>query len=131
MRADHRIPQVRCAIYTRKSTDEGLDRDFNTLDAQRDSAEHFIRAQAQEGWIVVPRTGRRWRAHGGKSGPPRPETTSCRYRKPRGRLCVVYKVDRLTRSLTDFSKMIETFEKNSVTFVSVTQHFNTTNPLGG
>src|ERR1700732_3626742 len=128
MRSDRRI--LRCAVYTRKSSEHGLEQDFNSLHAQRESAEAYIKSQAHEGWQLV----RAGYDDGGLSG----RTTE---RPPLQRLLadiaaslidvvVVYKVDRLTRSLTDFAKLVETFEAHGVSFVSVTQQFNTTTSMG-
>ncbi len=121
---------VRCAIYTRKSTEEGLDQDFNSLDAQRESAEAYIRSQAHEGWRLVPTRY----DDGGFSGGnlDRPALAALVEDIKAGRIdcVVVYKVDRLSRSLTDFSKLVEVFETHGVSFVSVTQQFNTTHSMG-
>jgi site-specific DNA recombinase len=121
---------VRCAIYTRKSTEEGLDQDFNSLDAQRESAEAYIRSQAHEGWHLVPTRY----DDGGFSGGnlERPALAALVEDIKAGKIdcVVVYKVDRLSRSLTDFSKLVEVFEGHGVSFVSVTQQFNTTHSMG-
>jgi len=121
---------VRCAIYTRKSTTEGLDSDFNTLDAQRESAEHYIRAQAHQNWTILP-------AHyddGGFTGAniERPALKRLLDDLERGDLdmVVVYKVDRLSRSLLDFARLMERFDKKGVGFVSVTQNFDTSSSMG-
>ncbi len=122
--------EVRCAIYTRKSTEEGLDQDFNSLDAQRESAEAFIRSQQREGWTALP-------DHyddGGFSGSniERPALKRLLADVQAGKVdcIVVYKVDRLSRSLIDFARIIEILERNNATFVSVTQQFNTTHSMG-
>ena len=124
------VPSVRCAIYTRKSTEEGLEQAFNTLDAQRESAEAYIRSQQQEGWTVLA-------AHyddGGYSGAnmERPALTRLLDDVRSGvvQCVVVYKVDRLTRSLLDFARIVEVLDQQGVSFVSVTQQFNTTGSLG-
>ena len=125
------MPQrKRCAIYTRKSTEEGLEQVFNTLDAQREACEAYILSQAGEGWECLP-------GHyddGGWSGGNmvRPALKSLLADIVRGRIdiVVVYKVDRLTRSLMDFARIVETFDSNKASFVSVTQAFNTTNSMG-
>src|SRR5215831_12450663 len=121
---------VRCAIYTRKSTDEGLDQDFNSLDAQREAAEAYIVSQKNEGWTLVPTQY----SDGGYTGAniDRPGVRQLLADIEAGQIdCVlVYKVDRLSRSLIDFARMMELFEKRGVTFVSITQHFNTNTPLG-
>jgi site-specific DNA recombinase len=121
---------LRCAIYTRKSTEEGLEQTFNTLDAQRDAAEAFIRSQRQEGWVVVPDKY----DHGGFSGAnvDRPALQKLLQDVRDGVVdCVmVYKVDRLTRSLLDFALIMDVLDKHGVSSVSVTQQFNTTSSLG-
>ncbi len=121
---------VRCAIYTRKSTTEGLDSDFNTLDAQREAAEHFIKSQAAQGWRALPT---RYDAGGFTGGNlERPALTRLMDDIERGEIdtVVVYKVDRLSRSLLDFSRLVERFEKRHVAFVSITQHFDTSTSMG-
>lgn len=123
-------PTVRCAIYTRKSTDEGLDQDFNSLDAQREAAEAYILSQKHLGWTLV----RSRYDDGGFSGASldRPAVQQLLNDVDAGRIdcIVVYKVDRLSRSLLDFARLIDRFDQKSVSFVSVTQQFNTTNSLG-
>ena len=120
----------RCAIYTRVSTDNGLDQEFNSLDAQREACEAYIKSQAHEGWRLVPEKF----DDGGYSGASldRPGLTKLLDLVDRGRIdiIVVYKVDRLTRSLADFAKLVERFDANDVSFVSVTQSFNTTSSMG-
>ncbi len=124
------IRKLRCAVYTRKSTDEGLDQDFNSLDAQRESCEAFIVSQKAEGWTLV----RDRYDDGGFSGGTleRPALKRLLADVDAGRIdvIVVYKIDRLSRSLMDFSKLVETFDRGNVTFVSVTQSFNTTTSMG-
>ena len=121
---------IRCAIYTRKSHEEGLDQAFNSLDAQRESAEAYIVSQRLEGWRALPDRY----DDGGFSGSnmERPGLKRLLADVEEGKIdvIVVYKIDRLSRALVDFMKMIETFNKTEVSFVSVTQHFNTTNPTG-
>jgi DNA invertase Pin-like site-specific DNA recombinase len=124
------IRRLRCAVYTRKSTDEGLDREFNTLDAQREACEAYVASQRAEGWTLV-------RDHyddGGFSGGTleRPALQRLLRDIEQGRVdvVVVYKIDRLSRSLMDFSRLVETFEAHGVTFVSITQSFNTTTSMG-
>ncbi len=123
-------PQVRCAIYTRKSTDDGLDQDFNSLDAQREAAEAFIQSQVHEGWTCLPDRY----DDGGFSGGniERPAVKRLLKDIEAGLIdcLVIYKVDRLSRSLLDFARMMETLEKNRVSFVSVTQQFNTSHSMG-
>jgi len=121
---------VRCAIYTRKSTEEGLDQDFNSLDAQREAAEAFIKSQKHAGWTLIQSRY----DDGGYSGGSmeRPALQRLLDDVDQGRLdCVmVYKVDRLSRSLLDFARLMDRFDQRSVSFVSVTQQFNTTTSLG-
>jgi len=120
----------RCAIYTRKSTEEGLDQEFNSLDAQREAAEAFIQSQRREGWIAL----REIYDDGGYTGGnmDRPALTRLLRAVEAGELdcVVVYKVDRLSRSLLDFTRMLNLFEKHNVSFVAVTQQFNTSTSLG-
>ena len=124
------VRKIRCAIYTRKSTDEGLEKEFNTLDAQRDACAAYIASQRQEGWIEVPD----YYDDGGYSGGTleRPALKRLLADIEQGRIdvIVVHKIDRLSRSLTDFAKLVETMEAHGVTFVSVTQAFNTTTSMG-
>lgn len=121
---------VRCAIYTRKSTEEGLDQEFNTLDAQRHSAENYIRSQAGEGWEILPETYDDGGFTGGNMDRPGLQRLLRDIENGRVDCVVVYKVDRLSRSLLDFSRILETFDKHGVSFVSVTQLFNTANSMG-
>src|SRR5271156_773430 len=122
--------RLRCAIYTRKSTEEGLDQDFNSLDAQREAAEAFIQSQRREGWITLPELY----DDGGFTGAnmDRPALARLLAAVEAGDLdcVVVYKVDRLSRSLLDFTRMLSIFEKHKVSFVAVTQQFNTSTSLG-
>ena len=124
------MTRLRCAIYTRKSTEEGLDQGFNSLDAQRAACEAYIKSQTGEGW----RVSKTRYDDGGFSGSTleRPGLTVLLDDIEAGRVnvIVVYKVDRLTRSLTDFAKLVERFEAEGVSFVSVTQQFNTTSSMG-
>ena len=124
------VGQRRCAIYTRKSTDEGLDQDFNSLDAQRESAEAFILSQRGEGLSALPERYDDGGFSGGNLDRPALERLLADIRGGAVDCVVVYKVDRLSRSLIDFARIIEIFEKHNVSFVSVTQQFNTTNSLG-
>ena len=121
---------VRCAIYTRKSTEEGLGQAFNTLDAQRESAEAYIQSQRVSGWVMVPERY----DDGGFSGASleRPALQQLLAQVDSGSIdcVVVYKVDRLSRSLLDFARLMERFERHRVSFVSVTQDLNTTTSLG-
>jgi site-specific DNA recombinase len=121
---------VRCAIYTRVSTDHGLEQDFNSLDAQHDAAQAYIRSQAHAGWMLI----RSRYADGGYSGGsierPALQRLLADVRARKVDVVVVYKVDRLTRSLADFAKLVELFDAHGVSFVSVTQQFNTTTSMG-
>jgi site-specific DNA recombinase len=121
---------LRCAIYTRKSTEEGLDQEFNSLDAQREAAEAFIKSQRREGWIALPE----FYDDGGFTGAnmDRPALKRLLQAVEARELdcVVVYKVDRLSRSLLDFTRMLSVFEKHNVSFVAVTQQFNTSTSLG-
>ena len=121
---------TRCAIYTRKSTEEGLKQYFNTLDAQRESGEAYVASQKAEGWSVMPARY----DDGGFSGGniDRPAFQRLMHDIEAGKVdCViVYKIDRLSRSLADFARIMDTFDKHGVTLVSVTQHFNTTSSMG-
>jgi site-specific DNA recombinase len=123
-------PKVRCAVYTRKSSEEGLEQEFNSLDAQRAAGEAYVASQSAEGWLLVPDRY----DDGGISGATleRPALKRLLADVEAGRIdcVVVYKVDRLSRSLTDFAKLIDAFERHRVSFVSVTQHFNTTTSMG-
>lgn len=121
---------IRCAIYTRKSHEEGLQQEFNSLDSQRDAAENYIASQSQEGWVALPNHY----DDGGYSGSnlKRPAMARLLADIEAGEIdcVVVYKVDRLSRSLLDFSRIMGTFDEQNVSFVSVTQHFNTTHSMG-
>jgi DNA invertase Pin-like site-specific DNA recombinase len=121
---------LRCAVYTRKSTDEGLEKAFNSLDAQREACEAFIRAQAHEGWRLVPDAFDDGGYSGGSLDRPALQSLLSAIDAGRVEIVVVYKIDRLTRSLADFAKLVERFDARSVSFVSVTQAFNTTNSMG-
>ncbi|MHB8970922.1 MAG: recombinase family protein [Pirellulaceae bacterium] len=121
---------IRCAIYTRKSHEEGLDQEFNSLDAQRQAGEAYIQSQRHEGWQCVPKRYDDGGFTGGNMD--RPAMTQLIEDIRGGRLdcVVVYKVDRLSRSLLDFAKLIDVFDEHEVSFVSVTQQFNTTTSMG-
>lgn len=123
-------PVIRCAIYTRKSTEEGLDMDFNSLDAQRESAEAFIASQREQGWTVIPEHFDDGGFSGGNTERPALKRLVDAIEAGRVDCVVVYKVDRLSRSLLDFSKIMDTFDSYGVSFVSVTQQFNTTHSMG-
>src|SRR5215218_5987297 len=119
-----------CAIYTRKSTEHNLDLEFNSLDAQREACEAYIKSQAHEGWRLIPDRY----DDGGLSGASldRPALHSLLFDLTAEKIdvVVVYKVDRLTRSLADFAKLVELFDQHQVSFVSITQSFNTTSSMG-
>jgi site-specific DNA recombinase len=122
--------RLRCAVYTRKSSEEGLDMEFNSLDAQRESCEAYVASQRAEGWVCM----RERYDDGGFSGGTldRPGLKALLEDVEAGLVdvIVVYKIDRLSRSLMDFAKLVEAFDRNNVTFVSVTQAFNTTTSMG-
>ena len=123
-------PKIRAAIYTRKSSEEGLEQEFNSLHAQRAAGEAYVASQSHEGWLLVPDRY----DDGGISGATleRPALKRLLADVEAGRIdcVVVYKVDRLSRSLTDFAKLVDVFERHGVSFVSVTQHFCTTTSMG-
>ena len=121
---------VRCAIYTRVSTDAGLEQDFNSLDAQRDASEAYIRSQAHASWTLVKGQYNDGGYSGGSTDRPALQQLLADIRAKKIDVIVVYKVDRLTRSLADFAKLVELFDSHSVSFVSVTQQFNTTTSMG-
>ncbi|TWT71559.1 recombinase family protein [Crateriforma conspicua] len=121
---------IRCAIYTRKSTEEGLDQDFNSLDSQRQSAESLIASQQHEGWVVIPKHYDDGGFSGGNVERPALKEMMDDIEAGEVDCVVVYKVDRLSRSLLDFAGLMGTFDKYGVSFVSVTQQFNTTHSLG-
>src|SRR6478672_9909427 len=122
--------QVRCAIYTRVSTDQGLEQDFNSLDAQYDASQAYIRSQAHAGWTLVRSKYDDAGFSGGNTDRPGLQRLLEDLRAGKVDIVVVYKVDRLTRSLADFAKMVELFDRHGVSFVSVTQAFNTTSSMG-
>ena len=123
-------PVFRCAIYTRKSSEEGLDQDFNSLHAQREACVAYIDSQKHEGWQAVKTHYDDGGFSGGNMERPALKQLMEDIEAGKVNVVVVYKVDRLTRSLTDFAKIIERFDKHSVSFVSVTQQFNTTSSMG-
>src|SRR5271167_1926716 len=114
---------VRCAVYTRKSTEEGLDQEFNTLDAQREAAEAYIQSQAAEGWACLPQRYDDGGFAGGTMDRPALQRLLADIRAGKIDTVATYKVDRLSRSLLDFAKMVEVFDAHHVSFVSVTQQF--------
>lgn len=121
---------IRCAIYTRKSSEEGLDQEYNSLDAQRDAAEAYIVSQKAEGWTALPDRYDDGGYSGGRMERPALDRMLRDIDEGKIDCVVVYKVDRLSRSLMDFSRILETFERHCVSFVSVTQQFNTTHSMG-
>jgi DNA invertase Pin-like site-specific DNA recombinase len=125
-----RNARVRCAIYTRKSSEEGLEQEFNSLQAQREACEAFINSQRHEGWVCLPASY----DDGGFSGATmeRPALQQLLADITAGRvdIVVVYKIDRLTRALADFAKIVEILDARGASFVSVTQQFNTTSSMG-
>ncbi len=120
----------RCAIYTRKSTEEGLDQAFNSLDAQREACENYILSQKSEGWRAIKTKYDDGGLSGGNMERPALRALMQDIDDGKVDIVVVYKVDRLTRSLADFAKLVECFDKHEVSFVSVTQQFNTSNSMG-
>src|SRR6202011_5114054 len=120
----------RCAIYTRKSTEHNLDLDFNSLDAQREAGEAYIKSQSHEGWKLIRTPYDDGGLSGGTMERPALQRLLADIEARLIDVVAVYKVDRLTRSLADFAKLIETFEAHGVSFVSVTQQFNTTTSMG-
>ena len=122
--------KVRCAIYTRKSTEEGLEQEFNSLDAQREACEAFILSQKQEGWVALPDLYDDGGYSGGTLQRPALQRLLADVAAGGVDIIVVYKVDRLTRALSDFAKIVDVFDRHSVSFVSVTQAFNTTTSMG-
>ena len=125
-----RSKQVRCAIYTRVSTDQGLEQDFNSLDAQHDASQAYIRSQQHAGWTMVKSKYDDGGFSGGNTDRPALQRLLEDVRAGKIDLIVVYKVDRLTRSLADFAKLVDLFDQHGVSFVSVTQQFNTTTSMG-
>ena len=121
---------LRCAIYTRKSTEHNLDLAFNSLDAQREACEAYVKSQAHEGWRLLPDRYDDGGLSGASLERPALQQLLTEVREGRVEVIVVYKVDRLTRSLADFAKLVETFDAHEVSFVSVTQSFNTTTSMG-
>ncbi len=124
------LRKLRCAVYTRKSTEEGLDQEFNSLDAQREACEAYVASQKAEGWVLVPDRYDDGGYSGGNLERPALKRLMADVESRRIDILVVYKIDRLTRSLMDFSKLIEVLDRSSATFVSVTQSFSTTTSMG-
>jgi DNA invertase Pin-like site-specific DNA recombinase len=124
------LQKRRCAVYTRKSTEEGLEKEFNTLDAQREACEAYVASQRTEGWVLVPDHYDDGGFSGGTLERPALRRLLADIEAERIDVVVVYKIDRLSRSLMDFAKLVEVFDAHGVTFVSVTQSFNTTTSMG-
>jgi len=121
---------LRCAIYTRKSTEHNLDLEFNSLDAQREACEAYIKSQAHEGWRLLPDRYDDGAFSGASLDRPALQQLLADVRAGKVDVVVIYKVDRLTRALADFAKLVELFDQYAVSFVSVTQSFNTTSSMG-
>jgi site-specific DNA recombinase len=128
--AANAIKQLRCAIYTRKSTEHGLELEFNSLGAQRDACEAYIKSQASQGWKALPQLYDDPAYSGGNLDRPALQQLLKDIDAGRIDVIVVYKIDRLTRSLADFAKLVEAFDAKSISFVAVTQQFNTTTSMG-
>jgi DNA invertase Pin-like site-specific DNA recombinase len=124
------IRKLRCAVYTRKSSEEGLEQEFNSLDAQREACEAYITSQKAEGWLLVPDRYDDGGISGATLERPALKRLLADIEAQRVDVVVVYKIDRLSRALMDFSKLVEVFDRNHVTFVSITQSFNTTTSMG-
>ena len=129
-KVEQRSTARRCAIYTRKSSEEGLDQAFNSLDAQREACEAYIRSQRHEGWVLLPPLYDDGGISGGTLERPALQQLLADIASRKVDLVVVYKVDRLTRSLSDFAKIVDVFDANGASFVSVTQQFNTSTSMG-
>lgn len=124
------LRKLRCAVYTRKSSEEGLEQEFNSLDAQREACEAYIASQKPEGWVLVPNRYDDGGISGATLERPALKRLLADIEARRIDVVVVYKIDRLSRALMDFAKLVEVFDRNNVTFVSVTQSFNTTTSMG-
>ena len=122
--------KMRCAIYTRKSSEEGLEQAFNSLDAQREACAAFVLSQKHEGWVVLSTLYDDGGFSGGTMDRPALQRLLDDIRAGQVDVVVVYKIDRLTRSLFDFAKIVEAFDARAVSFVSITQQFNTTTSMG-
>src|SRR5258708_38103656 len=121
---------LRCAIYTRKSTEHGLEQEFNSLDAQRDACEAYIKSQASHGWKALPQHYDDPAFSGGNLDRPALKKLLADVGAGRIDVVVVYTIDRLTRSLADFAKLVEAFDAKSISFVAVTHQFNPTTSIG-
>src|SRR5260370_35851438 len=128
--AANTIKPVRCAIYTRKSTEHGLELEFNSLDAQRDACEAYTKSQASQGWKALTQHYDDPAYSGGNLDRPALQQLLKDIDAARIDVIFVYKIDRLTRSLADFAKLVEAFDAKSISFVAVTQQFNTTTSMG-
>src|SRR5882672_3080835 len=128
--AARRNGTVRCAIYTRKSSEEGLEQEFNSLQAQREACEAFIESQRQEGWVCLPARYDDGGFSGATMNRPALQQLLADIAAGRVDIVVVYKIDRLTRALADFAKIVEILDAKGASFVSVTQQFNTTTSMG-
>ena len=124
------LQKLRCAVYTRKSSEEGLEMEFNSLEAQRESCEAYVASQRAEGWLLVPDRYDDGGFSGGTLDRPALKRLLSDIEAGKVDVVVVYKIDRLSRSLMDFSRLVEVFDQHKVTFVSVTQSFNTTTSMG-
>jgi site-specific DNA recombinase len=124
------VRKLGCAVYTRKSSEEGLEQEFNSLDAQREACEAYIASQKPEGWLLVPNRYDDGGISGATLDRPALQRLLADIEAQRVDVVVVYKIDRLSRALMDFAKLVEVFDRNNVTFVSVTQSFNTTTSMG-
>ena len=122
--------KLRCAVYTRKSSEEGLEQAFNSLDAQREACEAYVLSQRAEGWLLVPDRYDDGGVSGGTLERPALRRLLTDIEAGKVDVIVVYKIDRLSRALMDFAKLVEVFDRHQVTFVSVTQAFNTTTSMG-
>lgn len=125
-----KLKRVRCAIYTRKSTEEGLDQAFNSLDAQREACEAFVASQKHEGWKTLKQHYDDGGISGGHMDRPALKRLLADIRAGKVDRVIVYKIDRLTRSLADFARLVDLFDQNDCSFVSVTQAFNTSTSMG-
>jgi DNA invertase Pin-like site-specific DNA recombinase len=121
---------VRCAVYTRKSTDEGLDQAFNSLHAQREACEAYIASQRHEGWVCLPEQYDDGGYSGGSIDRPALKRMLAHLAAAKIDVIVIYKIDRLTRALSDFARIVEVLDRAGASFVSVTQAFNTTTSMG-
>ncbi|MDX2309620.1 MAG: recombinase family protein [Hyphomicrobium sp.] len=122
--------RIACAIHTRKSSEEGLEKEFNSLDAQREACEAFIKSQKHAGWVAVHDLYNDGGLSGGTLERPALQRLLADIKSGKVQIVVVYKVDRLTRSLADFAKIVDVLDAHNASFVSVTQSFNTTTSMG-